>query len=420
MAAPVKFTFETVFDEDDDEFGPAAPVDTANAPRSADGLPKFMFQESYDRPEEVAASRAREEQLIAEGTKGRKLKFGFDVSFDDPTDDEMAAQALADLEEVAADTEAEVDAEDAESADEAVEPEPEPEPEPEVTFTEDDLVNERTRAYKEGKQAGNEEAWSQFRQQTDQMAVKALKVIGDHMKDLFTTQDEHNDRTYRDATAISVVMARKILPDMCERNALREVERVLRECLTMAIEEPKLIIRVNEKLVDDLERRLGALIEELGYGGRILIEVDDRMGLSDVKVEWSTGGAERDTARLWEQIEGAIARSMDLSHVPSSAGRDSFEGAGALAQDVGYSSELFSRGPSVPATAPEEDPLAPLPASSGLEDTPAASEPEAAPLPPEDAAAREAEAALDLASEIPDLPPMPEEAPASNPDPSPA
>ena len=55
---------------------------------------------------------------------------------------------------------------------------------------------------------------------------------------------------------------------------------------------------------------MAPLAASLGFPGKLIILVDDELGQSDCRVEWADGGAERDTARTWREIEATLDRAM--------------------------------------------------------------------------------------------------------------
>jgi flagellar assembly protein FliH len=81
-------------------------------------------------------------------------------------------------------------------------------------------------------------------------------------------------------------------------------------------------------LLDPMKQRVDALAEAAGYEGRIVLLVDETIPDGDVRVEWADGGAERDSARLWRDVDAALKRLTDAPP-PDAAARPSAEaGAG--------------------------------------------------------------------------------------------
>ena len=48
-----------------------------------------------------------------------------------------------------------------------------------------------------------------------------------------------------------------------------------------------------------------------GYTGRIILFADPALKAGDARVEWADGGAERDSAAIWRDIDSAIQRFVE-------------------------------------------------------------------------------------------------------------
>ncbi len=212
-------------------------------------------------------------------------KYMFDLDFDHPTPAEPRA------------TEAEVEPEAPE----------EPEPPPPPTFTEEELAIARDSAYAEGRDSGRAEAMETLEQAT----AAALTAITGHMDALFRRQEEANDANARNAVRVAMAVLRKILPAACEKHAFDEVAKVIEEVVGHILDEPRIIVRLAAALVDPVRDRLEAVAQAHGFEGRVVVQADPRLAAGDCRVEWTDGGAERDQARLMQEIEAVVARALD-------------------------------------------------------------------------------------------------------------
>lgn len=237
-------------------------------------------------------------------------KFMFDRSFDKPSAESVRRKR----------EEAEAAKRQEETAVEAQEESAEPEAPPAPTYSEDDIAAARAQGFQDGKQAGNQEAWTQFRTQTDQMAVKGLKVIGDNMQALVGDVQASNQTAYRDAITVAVAVVQKLFPVLAERGATDEVEAVVADCLRRLQPEPRVIVKVNGYIAEALQDRLEPLIEELGFDGQLILEVDDNLAQTDCRVSWAGGGAARNGEDMWKAVNGSISKILGIDPVALMAG----------------------------------------------------------------------------------------------------
>lgn len=212
-------------------------------------------------------------------------KFMFDVDFGHPQGPPKQAAAM----EAVAEEEA------------VIEDEPPP-----PTFTEEELSLARDSAFEQGRQAGLTEAG----EATDRMMATALASLSTQMDAVFRGQEAANDTNSRNAVKVALAVMRKVLPAACEKYAFDEVARVVEEVVAHILDEPRIIVRVAALLVEPVQERLEAVAERQGFEGRVVVQADGRLAPGDARVEWTDGGAERDQARLLDDIEATVERSL--------------------------------------------------------------------------------------------------------------
>jgi len=182
----------------------------------------------------------------------------------------------------------------------------EEDPEPPPTFSEEDLQLVRESAFAEGFRAGESEALDT----AEGRMTEAMTRLSEAMAGLGQAQAESADEAQRVAARVAMAVLRKVLPAACEEHAFDEVVRTVVDCLGAVLDEPRIIVRVTEELVDPVRERLDPLVGEHGFEGRVVVQADARLPAGDCRVEWTDGGAERDQARLIADIEAAVARAL--------------------------------------------------------------------------------------------------------------
>ena len=220
-----------------------------------------------------------------------------------------------------------------EKANEAEESQPEEEIPP--TYSEEEV----NAAREEGFAAGKKEGIAEAANATQHQIMELLKKMEGQYTKLFRIQNESNAATTRDATAVAVVVARKVLPDLNQRNALGEVERFAEMALEKVIKEPHVVMRVNPLIQGPLAERIDALIAGKEYAGQVKLMADDGIPLGDCRMEWRNGGAERNLAAKMREIDEIIERNLGSSvTVTDGAAGDSETAAGEGLQSIGVES----------------------------------------------------------------------------------
>jgi flagellar assembly protein FliH len=220
-----------------------------------------------------------------------------------------------------------------EKANEAEESQPEEEIPP--TYSEEEV----NAAREEGFAAGKKEGIAEAANATQHQIMELLKKMEGQYTKLFRIQNESNAATTRDATAVAVVVARKVLPDLNQRNALGEVEKFAEMALEKVIKEPHVVMRVNPLIQGPLAERIDALIAGKEYAGQVKLMADDGIPLGDCRMEWRNGGAERNLAAKMREIDEIIERNLGSSvTVTDGAAGDSETVAGEGLQSIGVES----------------------------------------------------------------------------------
>ncbi len=178
---------------------------------------------------------------------------------------------------------------------------------PPPSFTADDIAIARAAAYAEGEAAGA----ATTAQSIETRLVQALAQIGPQLTRLIEDQRQSDAALAEQAIQVALTITRKLLPELSRRRGLGEIEAVIRTCLQDMIEEPRIVIRVSDGLLDIMRARLQGMVESIGFAGSVVLLAEPSMGPADCRVEWADGGAERLSDRLWQEIDQAVARVLD-------------------------------------------------------------------------------------------------------------
>jgi len=238
-------------------------------------------------------------------------RFLFDRSFDDPRKlylpnekrkseieaDRKVAEALA--AKVAAETAA------ARAAEAAVAVAPMP-AEPEATYTQAQLDAAREEGYVAGHTAALEEAETA----RGHYVADAINLIAQGLSKLDDQQREANRELGETAIRLLFAVARKTIPETAHQFARENVTDFVRKVLPLVLGEPKLVIRTHAMIVEDVQAALAEVFTRAGFQGGYTVVADYELQPGDCRVEWSGGGAERNEARIWAEIERAMAEGL--------------------------------------------------------------------------------------------------------------
>jgi len=170
-------------------------------------------------------------------------------------------------------------------------------------------------AYARGHAAGVEEA----QMQSEQRVAQAAMQIVQRLSALEQVRTELGARMSRQAVTVATDLVRKMMPALVERGGMVEIEAVLKDALARMLDEPRVVFRVPDAMLEVIQPRIAELSGKAGYSGEVVLLADPNMGLSDCLVEWADGGAERNVERLWSEVEEVLTRTLAAQPIGPSA-----------------------------------------------------------------------------------------------------
>ncbi len=218
-------------------------------------------------------------------------KFLFENDFDDPAPPRPKAKA-------------------------AVAPVPEPVAEPvlppEPSFSEAELAAACAEAQQQGEQIGHQRGLIEGQQRLEAQIAAALSTISAQLTAAVRVATEAPVDTLSSATDLAMAIVRKLHPALAARRGLEEIEAALAGCLEQLKSEPRLVAYVPNALLDVMNERIGPISAARGFDGRIVLIGDEALGDSDCRIEWADGGLERDTNRIWLEVQAALDRCRSV------------------------------------------------------------------------------------------------------------
>lgn len=187
---------------------------------------------------------------------------------------------------------------------------PEPEPEPEPTYGEEELAAAVAEARKEAHAEGVAEGRRQAEAEADQALAQTLDRLSGAMNELLQTEAEHQERRDREQLQVAVQLMQRLFPALTRRHGTKEIEEVVQDSLNRLRDEPRVVVRIADSRLDALKEQIDKLTTKAGFDGKVVLLADDEIADGDVRVEWADGGAERDSDRLWREVDKAVQRAL--------------------------------------------------------------------------------------------------------------
>lgn len=177
-------------------------------------------------------------------------------------------------------------------------------PPPDPTFSSAELAAARQSGYDEGREAGAAEILRSL----ESTVAETLGAISDQLGSIAPLYTRALERSRAEAIDIARAITRKIVSGQAVDGILAAVESVITVILPRLMDEPRVVIRVSDDLLDPLQARLPAMTERCGFPGSLILLAEPTLSGPDCRVEWADGGAEHDAGSLWTEIDGLIER----------------------------------------------------------------------------------------------------------------
>ena len=183
-----------------------------------------------------------------------------------------------------------------------VEEEPAP-PEPvEPTFSAAELEAAKREGFEAGQQSGQAEA----RGSIEQSLALALQSTSEQLAELIALQREGTESRRAEAMEISLSALSALFPSLLESFGLAEIQTAIGQALKSLDEEPRVVVRVADEMIDPLRGQVAELSERNGFEGKLVLLPDATLGQGSVRIEWASGGAERDCTQTWQELQALV------------------------------------------------------------------------------------------------------------------
>lgn len=175
---------------------------------------------------------------------------------------------------------------------------------PPPSFSEEEIQNASRTALEQGIQQGREEA----RQMVENALAAVIENAVSQMESLLNAEQARVDLVQKIALNTTIATIKKIWPSILQQLGLPLIESTLRQSMDYNPEEPRLVVRVHDSLLDAVVQRLPQIQAQQAFAGKVIVLADVNVISGDCKIEWADGGMERLSRTLSQQLDNALER----------------------------------------------------------------------------------------------------------------
>ena len=175
---------------------------------------------------------------------------------------------------------------------------------PPPKFSAEELEAAKLAAYAEGEAAGRNAAYGEHQQNIE----RALQAIAGTLAEIAGAEERSRVAARKEATELAAAIARKLAGRLIARQPQDQIEALVLRCMDDMRDEPRLVVRAAESVVQLLDQRVDQLVAQSGFGGKVVLVPDDTMAPTDCRIDWADGSAERNQAALEQEVDQAVER----------------------------------------------------------------------------------------------------------------
>ena len=194
---------------------------------------------------------------------------------------------------------------------------PPPEPPP-PSFTEAELKAAEADAYRKGFVAGEQEGKAIAEAELAQVD-RQIAGLMQPLADALVRQREHYNVCLREVAALmpnlAFALARKIAGDALQADALPLVSPIAERCIATMLGAPKIVVTVDEKIVERFEARLHQQFASREAPGEVIIHGEAFADPAMCRIEWSEGAAHIATADRLAQLDRLVQEMAALGRL---------------------------------------------------------------------------------------------------------
>lgn len=183
-----------------------------------------------------------------------------------------------------------------------VEKEPEPVEPPAPMFSEEEIEAARAQGFVEGRAEGIAEMQNGI----DQRVAASLEGVIAELHKLDSAHRSAISEAQARVIELALAIVRKAAPRLAAEQAREAVEALVGDCLSTLTDEPRVVIRVGNSMLEHLREGIDDIAARSGFAGDIILLPDDDLAEPDCRIEWADGGTEQSSARVWAEIDRIV------------------------------------------------------------------------------------------------------------------
>ncbi len=170
-----------------------------------------------------------------------------------------------------------------------------------ITFSEEEVQAKEKEAHDKGYGEGYAEGYEKAKAEAEQMHDALLSEINNRLMILLSDNKQQEDASDNRIIEISQNVIQKLVPILEAKMAQKLVKEFLEKNFASFKDEDKLAFYFHPEVLPFVQEEIAKLANKNDFEGKISLHKDESMLPSDCRVEWESGGVERNGRQMLEK-----------------------------------------------------------------------------------------------------------------------
>ncbi len=181
------------------------------------------------------------------------------------------------------------------------------EPEIEKTYSQEELDEKLQIA----SQAGYEKGFKSSQEGLEAIAANALTEINSKLLHIITDADSSKTQIERQSLDLVTNIVQKLIPSLVAEEAKNIVNKFIADNFNNFKNEAKLSFYIHPDIISYVQENISKLANSHDFEGKIALHKDAKLGVSDCRIEWESGGVERNAAQMLDKVDAILENKQN-------------------------------------------------------------------------------------------------------------
>lgn len=183
----------------------------------------------------------------------------------------------------------------------------EPEPEVAKTYTQEEL-DEKVQI---ANQTGYEKGFKSSQEGIDAIAAAALTEINSKLLHIITDAETGKVELERQSLDLVANIVKKLIPSLIADEAKNIVNKFIADNFNNFKNEAKLSFYIHPDIISYVQENISKLANSYDFEGKIALHKDAKLGISDCRIEWDSGGVERNAEQMLGKVDAMLENKQN-------------------------------------------------------------------------------------------------------------